>query len=99
MKKNIYFNVCKNLIGSDLLIFKQTFLDKFIDITIWVILTVFVSGYIMPYFGLSATFGAFQFAGVLAAIGLFEFYSSAVDLVADFEGDRVIDYRLTLPIP
>jgi ABC-type polysaccharide/polyol phosphate export permease len=48
---------------------------------------------------LSATFGAFQFGGILAAIGLFELYSSAVDLVSDFEGDRVIDYRLTLPIP
>jgi ABC-type polysaccharide/polyol phosphate export permease len=41
----------------------------------------------------------FQLGGVLAAIWLFELYSSAVDLVADFEGDRMIDYRLTLPIP
>jgi ABC-2 type transport system permease protein len=99
MNKNVYFNVCKNLILSDLIIFKQTILDKFIDISIWVILTIFVTGYIMPYFGLSATFGAFQLGGVLAAVGLFELYSSAVDLIADFEGDRIIDYRLTLPIP
>jgi len=94
-----YFNVCKNLIWSDLLIFKQAFLDKFIDITIWIVLTVFVTGYIMPYFGLSDTFGVFQLGGVIAAVGLFEVYVSAVDLIVDFEGDRVIDYTVTLPIP
>ncbi len=96
---NTYFNVCKNLIWSDLLIFKQAFLDKFIDITIWIVLTVFVTGYIMPYFGLSDTFGVFQLGGVIAAVGLFEVYVSAVDLIVDFEGDRVIDYTVTLPIP
>lgn len=99
MNKKVYFNVCKNLILSDLLIFKQAFLDKFIDITIWIVLTVFVTGYIMPYFGLSDTFGVFQLGGVIAAVGLFEVYVSAVDLIVDFEGDRVIDYTVTLPIP
>ncbi len=99
MKKNLYFTVCKNLILSDLIVFKQTFFNKLIDVTIWVVLTIFVAGYIMPYFGLAASFGAVQLGGVLAAVGLFELYSSVVDLVVDFEGDRGIDYRLTLPIP
>ncbi len=99
MYNNSYFNVCKNLIISDLLIFKQTFLDKFIDISIWIILTIFVTGYIMPYFGLADNFGIFQLGGVIAAVGLFEVYVSAVDLVADLQADRVVDYTLTLPIP
>jgi hypothetical protein len=99
MHKNSYFNVCKNLIMSDLLIFQQTFFDKFIDISIWIILTIFVTGYIMPYFGLADNFGIFQFGGVIAAVGLFEVYVSAVDLVADLQADRMIDYTLTLPIP
>lgn len=99
MNTKTYFNICKNLVLSDLIIFKKAFLDKFIDITIWVVLTIFVTGYIMPYFGLSDSFGVFQLGGVIAAIGLFEVYVSAVDLVVDFEGDRVIDYTLTLPIP
>ena len=99
MNNKVRFNVCKNLILSDLLIFKQAYLNKFIDITIWVVLTIFVTGYIMPYFGLSDSFGVFQFGGVIAAVGLFELYISAVDLLVDFEGDRVIDYTLTLPIP
>ena len=99
MNKKVYFNICKNLIFSDLLIFKQAYINKLIDVTIWVVLTTFVTGYIMPYFGLSAAFGVFQFGGVIAAVGLFELYISAVDLLVDFEGDRVIDYTLTLPIP
>lgn len=99
MKAVSYFSVFKELICSDLVIFRQTLVDKCIDLTIWVVLTILVTSYIMPYFGLAADFGMFQLGGVLAAIGLFEVYSSAVDLVSDFEGDRIINYRLTLPIP
>lgn len=95
--RNYY--VCKNLILSDLLIFKKEFFDKFVNLTIWVTLTIFVTGYIMPYFGLSATFGVFQLGGVLAAVGLFELYGSVVEFVSDLQGERVIDYNLTLPIP
>lgn len=94
-----YFHVCKELICADLLCFKQTFLDKFIDVSIWVILTMVVTSYIMPYFGLSHDFGVFQLAGIVAAIGLFELYASAVEFVSDLEGNRCINYSLTLPIP
>lgn len=93
-----YMNTCKNLVWSDLLVFKQNVLDKVIDVGIWVALTVVVTGYVMPYFGLT-NFGPFQLCGVVAAVGLFELYSTVVDLVADLEGDRVINYNLTLPIP
>ena len=99
MKKYVYFNICKNLILSDLIVLRPMFISKFIDISIWVILTIFVTGHVMPYFGLSANFGSFQFGGVIAAVGLFELYSSVVDFVSDLHGDRVIDYNLTLPIP
>ena len=99
MNKKVYVNVCKNLILSDIVIFKPVFIAKFIDISIWVILTIFVTGQVLPYFGLAADFGSFQLGGVIAAVGLFELYSSAVDFVADLQGDRVIDYNLTLPIP
>lgn len=99
MNRISYLNVCKNLIHADLIIFKQTFFDKFIDLSIWVVLTVVVTSYIMPYFGLSADFGVFQLGGVIAAAGLFELYANVVDLVSDFEGDRVISYNLTLPFP
>jgi hypothetical protein len=65
---------------------------------LWVGLTVLVTGYVMPYFGL-VNFGPFQFGGIIAAVGLFEMYASVVDFVSDLEGDRAINYNLTLPIP
>lgn len=94
-----YIRVCRELIRSDLEVFKQNIFDKIIDLTIWVVLTIVVTGYVMPYFGLAADFGVFQLGGVLAATGLFELYGNVVELVSDFEGDRVIDYNVTLPIP
>ncbi len=100
MHKVSYFIVCKNLVTIDLIIFKQMFVDKFIDLSIWVVLTTLVTAYIMPFFGLTADFGVFQLGGIIAAAGLFEMgNSNVVDLVSDFEGDRVISFDLTLPIP
>lgn len=100
MQKISYFNVCKNLITIDLIIFRQMFVDKFIDLSIWVVLTTLVTAYIMPYFGLATDFGIFQLGAIIAAAGLFEMgNSNVVDLVSDFEGDRVISYNFTLAIP
>jgi hypothetical protein len=73
-------------------------LDKVIDLSIWMALTLFVMNYIMPFFGLPH-FGPFQFGGIIAACGLFELYGSVTDLVSDFEGDRIINYTMTLPAP
>ncbi|OQA32825.1 MAG: ABC-2 type transporter [Candidatus Dependentiae bacterium ADurb.Bin331] len=99
MKKMFYFNVFKELVKADLVVFREIIFDKCIDLSIWVILTVLVMAYIMPYFGLSNNFGVFQLGGVIAGVGLFELYRNIVDLIVDFEGDRIINYYLTLPLP
>lgn len=98
MNYQLYFSVFKQLIYADLTIFRKQYLTKCIDIGIWVILNAIVFGYIMPAFGLT-NFGVFQFGGLLAAVGIFEAYSNIVELISDFEGDRIINYSLTLPIP
>lgn len=99
MTKVSYFEVCKNLVFADLLVFKQVFFGKLIDVTIWVVLTIVVMSYIMPYFGLSNNFGVFQLGGIIASAALFELYGNVIELVSDFEGNRIINYNLTLPIP
>jgi hypothetical protein len=99
MHKLSYFNICKQLVMTDLVVFKKTIPDKIVDMAIWVTLSLFVTGYIMPYFGLSKDFGPVQFGGIVASLGLFEVYSSIFELMADLEGDQVISYGLTLPIP
>jgi hypothetical protein len=99
MKLLSYMHVCKELVYADLLILKQTIVDKSIDLSIWVSISTCVNAYIMPYFGVKDDFGIFQWCGILSAIGIFELYTTSVDLVSDFEGDRIINHRLTLPIP
>lgn len=83
----------------DLLIFKHTFIDTLIDKAIWASITTIVISYIMPHFGLSAGYGLFQFGSILATIGLFELFATTFRFVADLEGDQLIGYTLTLPIP
>lgn len=75
----------------------QMLFDKFINVSIWSVCTLFVSGYLMQSFGLSQSYGAFQFGGIIASIGIFELYSNAITFVSDLEGDRTIAYYLTLP--
>ncbi len=96
---SFYWNVFKQLLATDFSIFRETFKDKIIDLSIWVAITAAIMGYVMPAFGLSADYGSFQLAGLIASAGLFELFSSVMKMVSDFEGDRVIDYHLTLPIP
>ena len=98
MQKDNYFTICKSLIWSDLILYKQMVLDKIINIGIWVGLNIIITSYVMPFFGL-ANFGPIQLGGVIVTVGLFELYSNVIDLVADLEGDKVINYYLTLPIP
>lgn len=99
MNKMYYIYTCWHLLCADLSILKKNLVDKLIDVAIWTVLTLFVTGYIMPYFGLSGNFGPFQLGGVIAAVGCFELYGQVVELLTDFNGDRIISYYLTLPIP
>lgn len=94
-----HLRICKELIRTDLLIFRKELVSKCIDLLIWVVLNLMVTGYILPYFGLSKNFGLFQLGGVIAAAALFEMYSNVASLVSDFSYSRVIYYNLTLPLP
>jgi ABC-2 type transport system permease protein len=56
-----------------------------------------IMGYIMQNFGLTSGYGAFQFASIVAVVGLFEVYNTATKNIMDIDGDRNISYYLTLP--
>src|SRR5579862_1703210 len=101
MKKSVFFylSIFKQLLVEELVIFRETFGDKIINLSIWVSITAGIFGYIMPAFGLAADYGSFQLAGLIASAGLFEIFPSVMMLVSDIEGDRVISYQLTLPLP
>ena len=94
-----YAPLLKSLLYTDYVIFKQMIVDKAIDLLIWVSTIAFVTGYLMPSFGVEITFGSFMVAGVCASSGLFEVFPSVMHQVSDFEGDRIISYYTTLPMP
>jgi ABC-2 type transport system permease protein len=85
------------LFKTRLLIAYHQLFDKIINIYIWSFCTLIVSGYVMQAFGLISGYGAIQLAGVLGTVGFFEIYGNTANTLMDFEGDRSIEYYLTLP--
>ena len=94
-----YVYIFKELLRTDLKVFKQVIPDRLINLLIWVTIMITVNGYLLPSFGLSASYGSFILAGLAVSAGLFEVFPSVVALVTDFEGDQTISYYLTLPLP
>jgi len=93
------FYILKEFAKTDLGIMKKDFWNEWIDMFIWVSTTLLISAYLLPSFGISATYGAFMLAGVCASVGQFETFPCVVNLVADFEGDYRTGYYLMLPYP
>ncbi len=99
MSLTFYCNVFWNMLAEEMIVFRENFVDKIINLSIWVSITAAIFGYIMPAFGLAADYGSFQLAGLIASAGLFEVFPSVMVLVNDIQGPRVISYNLILPIP
>lgn len=94
-----YLRIVKELLRTDFKVLKQVIPDKLINLFVWVTIMIVVNSYLLPSFGLSATYGSFILAGLSVGAGLFEVFPSVVSLVTDFEGDQTISYYLTLPMP
>lgn len=87
---------CK-LVGTRFFIARQELVGKTVNLYIWVLCSLVVIGYVMQAFGLMSGYGCFQLATVIGTIGLFEVYGNALRMIVDMEGERHIDYYLTLP--
>ncbi len=94
-----YFRTLYYILATDMRVLSRTVGDKIIDLLIWVISVAAVTIYLLPSFGVDASYGAFLIVGMAASAGLFEQYFSATQLVSDFEGNRIISFYLTLPMP
>ncbi len=98
-KFKVYGQVFVQLLLTDLTILKQVIWDKLINLCIWVSSIALVFTYLMPLLGLGGTFSSFMLAGLCASAGLFDVFPSAVNFVSDLEGDQIISFYCTLPIP
>ena len=83
----------------DLYKFTQSGVGLFIDMVLPTATIVTIWGYVMPELGLPVTFGGFVLLGFLvlscAAIPYWDFGARTM---MDLNGERVIDYELTLPL-
>lgn len=97
MQKVSYFHVIKELVRTDLRIFRKVAVGKWIDMFIWISTITMVFAYIMPAFGLTRTYGVFMIASMCSTAGLFQTFAYVAELVADIEGDKIVSYHFTLP--
>ena len=95
----MYISTFKSLLHSDFKIFAQTFKDSCFDLLIWISSMALVTYYVMPSFGLSHEYTLFLIASSAASAGLFLAWGATVTMVADFSGEQIITYYLTLPLP
>lgn len=94
-----YLNLLWQLCKTDLVVFKQFVLQDIINIFVWFSCFLIVSAYIFPALGMFKKFGEFAAFSLIAAESYWRIWPACFDLVGDLEGDRIIDYYLTLPIP
>lgn len=94
-----YMPILIELFKTDYKIFRKTIVDKFVNLCIWVICTGAVYTFLLPAFGLESSYSAFMIVGLIATAGYFEIFPSVMHLVNDFEGDRIISFYATLPMP
>jgi len=99
MKISDYMRTAKALLITDLIIFRAVVVSKIINIACWMTCILFVNAYLLPKLGIDQSFGLLSFAGMIAAAGMFELFSTVVDVVIDFEFGKIIYYYATLPIP
>ena len=99
--KNIkfYLSVFWQLVKTDLLIFKKTFVDDTIDIFIWLISVVGVVAYVFPKLGMSKNYGEFFAIGSIVSAALFQIWPATVSFINETTGNKSITYPLTLPLP
>lgn len=96
---NDYLRIMYQLMCADFITFRKDYVNKLIDFMLWVVLTVVVFGYLMGSFGLDPHFGAFTAATMGGIGGIMEVYPRLSEMTMDLEGERLISYPLTLPLP
>lgn len=94
-----YLQIFRALVHVQLKIVKKQLIDRYINLAVWAVSTIFVMSYIVQQFGMQQSFGLIQATGVLASVGLFDVYGGVVNFVSDCDGSRRINYFLSLPVP
>ena len=90
---------CLSLVRRDMTVFWPTFLDRFINGAIWVVLTVLIFEHLFPQMGMAQDFAVFMACANIMSWGFFEVMGNVAILIADLTGPKAIEYDFTLPMP
>jgi len=92
-------NTFGQIIYREIIIFIKLISSKLIDIAIITSTNIVVFTFLMPYFGLKASYGILVVVGLIAIVALFDIIVKATNFISDITGNRKISYFLTLPLP
>lgn len=99
LKYRNYLNIFWLLIKTDLVILRQFFVGQLINILIWSGSIVVIAAFIFPKLGMTDKFGEFMAISSIIANSFWGIWDSAYRILEDIEGEKTIDYALTLPMP
>lgn len=96
---NQFRHILWQLLRRDMRVFRRGYFDDFINTTFVLFTTVIVFGYFMGRLGLKLDYGTFILLGAIGSFGILDIIGKTGILIGDIEGDRTINYFLTLPLP
>lgn len=94
-----YASICFALISRYLKVFRAKLVDTLINSAILVSSQVLIFGYLFPLIGMPTSFIGPAYIGSIVFFLIHFGFVFGLTLQFDLEGDRLIDYQLTLPMP
>ena len=82
----------------EMIVLRKDLFSMTINAIIWPIMSAMIYGFVMPALGVPIDYGSFVLVGVVVATWIYTTYEHVLELGQDLEGNRLIDYELTLPI-
>ncbi|MFC1841820.1 hypothetical protein ACFLYA_01995 [Candidatus Dependentiae bacterium] len=94
-----YFHIFWLLTRADMVVFRQIFWGRIINTLFWSGSVVIVSAFILPSLGMTEKFGEFIVVSSIISGAYWGIWDSSYKILSDLEGEKEIDYKLSLPIP
>ncbi len=94
-----YWHIFWQLFKTDLLVFWPQLSEDIINIVVWLTSFLTVWAYALPALGMLKTFGTFAAFSLIASESYWRIWPTCFELINDLDGDKAIDYHLTLPLP
>ncbi len=94
-----YIPTFLQLLKADLTAFMPLYKSKVINLSIYMIIVLLTATYLLPGLGVQSHLGPFTAVTLGVLGGMMEVYANAIEFIIDIEGNKVILYQMTLPLP